>query len=52
MGGVQVGNSCLLCDEVVGEGAALAHLAAMHPNRYDVFETWPDGAIVVVHTDV
>lgn len=47
-----LGNGdCLLCGEAVAEGAALAHLTARHPNRFDVFETVPEGAIVVVHTD-
>lgn len=47
-----LGNGdCLLCGEAVSEGAVLVHLTVRHPNRFDVFETWPEGAIVVVHTD-
>lgn len=49
---VLAGNKgCLLCDRVVRERELLSHLEEVHPDRFDVFETWPEGAVVVVHTD-
>ena len=38
---------CDLCHHDIPTDELVSHIAVHHPDHYEPFETWPDGAVVV-----
>jgi hypothetical protein len=43
---------CGICQQPLPTSELVGHIAVHHPDQYEPFETWPDGAVVVLHDSI